>query len=268
MKTYPEMFRELEGKNEGALMPFVVIGDPDLKTSFEIVKTITKNGADALEIGLPFSDPIADGASVQGADIRALNNGTTIDKCFEFLRKLRKFTQIPIGLLVYYNLIYQRGIDEFYKEAMKSGINSILVADLPPEEAKNVLKASKRYGIDQIFIVALTTTNERLKMISKFASGFYYLVSVMGVTGARNKVKKSTLDFVKRVKENGRLPVMVGFGISKPSHAKEIIRAGADGVIVGSSIIDIIATNLDDKEKMFNEIGEFVKKLKKSTRRE
>ncbi|BDH80023.1 MAG TPA: tryptophan synthase subunit alpha [Methanothermobacter sp.] len=267
MKTYHEMFTDLKMRKEAALMPFIVIGDPDFKTSLEIAKTLINNGADALEIGFPFSDPIADGATIQEADTRALKNGITVDKCFKFLRKLRKFTPIPIGLLVYYNLIYQRGVEKFYKDTMKAGVNSILIADLPPEEAEEALKASKKYNIDQIFIIAPTTSNKRLKMISKHASGFHYLVSVMGVTGARKEVKKSTLTFIKRVKENGKLPVMVGFGISKPSHIKEITKAGADGAIVGSAIIDIIAKNLDKREKILEEIARFTKKMKKATRR-
>jgi len=267
MKTYHEMFTDLKEKKEAALMPFIVIGDPDFETSLEIAKTLIKNGADALEIGFPFSDPIADGATIQEADTRALKNGITVDKCFKFLIRLRRFTSAPIGLLVYYNLIYQRGVKKFYEDAMKAGVNSILIADLPPEEAEEALKASQEYGIDQIFIIAPTTSNKRLKMISKHASGFHYLVSVMGVTGARKEVKKSTLTFIKRVKENGKLPVMVGFGISKPSHIKEIIKAGADGAIVGSAIIDIIAKNLDNQEKILEEIAKFIKRMKKATRR-
>ncbi|MBC7100858.1 tryptophan synthase subunit alpha [Methanothermobacter tenebrarum] len=267
MKTYHEMFTDLKEKKEAALMPFIVIGDPDYKTSLKIAKTLINNGADALEIGFPFSDPIADGATIQEADTRALKNGITVDKCFKFLKKLRRSTTIPIGLLVYYNLIYQHGVEKFYEDAMKAGVNSILIADLPPEEAEEALKASKEYGIDQIFIIAPTTSNERLKMISKHASGFHYLVSVMGVTGARRKVKKSTLTFIERVKKNGKLPIMVGFGISKPSHIKEIIKAGADGAIVGSAIIDIIAKNLDNQEKILKEIAKFTKKMKKATRR-
>jgi len=267
MKTYNEMFNNLKEKKEAAFMPFIMIGDPDFETSLEIAKTLINSGADALEIGFPFSDPIADGATIQEADTRALKNGITVDKCFKFLKKLRRFTSAPIGLLVYYNLVYQRGIKKFYKDSMKAGVNSILIADLPPEEASNALKASREHDIDQIFIIAPSTSNKRLKMISKHASGFHYLVSVMGVTGARKEIKKSTLSFIKRVKENGKLPVMVGFGISKPSHIKEITNAGADGAIVGSAIIDIIAKNLDNQEKMLDKISKFANNMKEATRR-
>ncbi|HSO25891.1 MAG TPA: tryptophan synthase subunit alpha [Methanobacteriaceae archaeon] len=268
LETYEEMFKRVEEKNEGAFVPFVVAGDPDFETSLEIVKTLVENGADALEIGFAFSDPIADGPTVQEADIRALNSGMTTDKGFEFIRRIREFTSIPIGLLVYYNLIYKRGIDLFYKQASQNGLNAILSADLPPEEAYDAVKAAKKYGIDQIFLAAQTTTNERLKTISEFSSGFTYLVSVMGVTGARSEVKNSTVDLIKRVRDHNDLPLMVGFGISLPSHVKEVIGAGAEGAIVGSAMIDIIAQNINNKEKMLSEIGENTRKLKAATKKQ
>lgn len=266
-ESYEEMFKRVEAKNEGAFVPFVVAGDPDFDTSLEIVKELVENGADALEIGFAFSDPIADGPTVQDADVRALNSGMTTDKGFEFIRKIREFTSIPIGLLVYYNLIYKRGIDLFYKQAYENGVNAILSADLPPEEAENAVKSANKYGINQIFLAAHTTTNERLKTISQFSSGFTYLVSVMGVTGARSEVKNSTVDLIKRVRVHNDLPLMVGFGISKPSHVKEVIGAGAEGVIVGSAIIDIIAQNLAQKEKMIQELGDYTRKLKEATKK-
>ncbi len=268
LETYEEMFERVGEKNEGAFVPFVVAGDPDFETSLEIVKTLVENGADALEIGFAFSDPIADGPTVQEADIRALNSGMTTDKGFEFIRRIREFTSIPIGLLVYYNLIYKRGIDLFYKQASQNGLNAILSADLPPEEAYDAVKAAKKYGIDQIFLAAQTTTNERLKTISEFSSGFTYLVSVMGVTGARSEVKTSTVDLIKRVRDHNDLPLMVGFGISLPSHVKEVIGAGAEGAIVGSAMIDIIAQNINNKEKMLSEIGENTRKLKAATKKQ
>jgi tryptophan synthase alpha chain len=266
IESYEEMFKRVETKNEGAFVPFVVAGDPEFDTSLEIVKTLVENGADALEIGFAFSDPIADGPTVQDADVRALNSGMTTDKGFEFIRRIREFTSIPIGLLVYYNLIYKRGIDLFYKQAHENGLNAILSADLPPEEASDAVKAARTYGVNQIFLAAQTTTNERLKTISEFSSGFTYLVSVMGVTGARSEVKTSTVDLIKRIRAHNDLPLMVGFGISKPSHVKEVIKAGAEGAIVGSAIIDIIAQNLNQKEKMLEEIGDYTRKLKEATK--
>jgi tryptophan synthase alpha chain len=265
VQSYSDMFHELKNKGEGAFIPFAVAGDPDFDSSIEIVKKYVDNGADALEIGFPFSDPVADGPSVQAADIRALNSGMTTEKCFEFIRRIRKFTDIPIGLLVYYNLIYKMGIEEFYKNASISGVNGILAADLPPEEAEEVIIAAHKNNIDQIFMVAQTTSNERLAEIVKLCSGFLYVVAVMGVTGARSDIKKSTVDLIKRVRNHTDIPLAVGFGISKPEHVKDVIKSGSDGAIVASAIIDIITENQDNMDLAKDKIGKFCRELKEST---
>ena len=265
IQSYSDMFHELKNKGEGAFIPFAVAGDPDFDSSIEIVKKYVDNGADALEIGFPFSDPVADGPSVQAADIRALNSGMTTGKCFEFIRRIRKFTDIPIGLLVYYNLIYKMGIEEFYRNASISGVNGILAADLPPEEAEEVIVAANKNNIDQIFMVAQTTSNERLAEIVKLCSGFLYVVAVIGVTGARSDIKKSTVDLIKRVRNHTDLPLAVGFGISKPEHVKDVIKSGSDGAIVASAIIDIITQNKDNMDLAKDKIGKFCRELKEST---
>lgn len=268
VESYSEMFQRVNSKDEGAFIPFIVAGDPDFETSLEIVKTYVENGADALEIGFAFSDPVADGPTVQEADIRALNSGITTAKGFEFIRKIRKFTSIPIGLLVYYNLIYQMGIDEFYETAHECGVNAILAADLPPEEAQDAVDASRKYGVEQIFMVAQTTSNERLQKISKMCKGFLYVVAVMGVTGARKDLKLSTVELVERVKNHSNLPIVVGFGISKPEHVKNVIKSGSDGAIVASALLDIITENLKDKKMMLDKISIFCSGLKAATRNE
>jgi tryptophan synthase alpha chain len=266
IESYQEMFEQVKNKDEGAFIPFTVAGDPDFETSIEIVREYVNNGADALEIGFPFSDPVADGPSVQAADIRSLNSGMTTEKCFEFITKIREFTSIPIGILVYYNLIYKKGLEEFYSKAKNSGINGILAADLPPEEAGDAVKMASKYDLDQIFMVAQTTTNERIAEIVKMCTGFLYVVAVMGVTGARSDIKKSTVDLIKRVKDHTDLPIAVGFGISKPEHVKDVIQSGSDGAIVASAIINIITQNLDDMDIGKKEIGIFCKELKESTK--
>lgn len=268
VESYSEMFQRVNSKDEGAFIPFIVAGDPDFETSLEIVKTYVENGADALEIGFAFSDPVADGPTVQEADIRALNSGITTAKGFEFIREIRKFTSIPIGLLVYYNLIYQMGIDEFYETAHECGVNAILAADLPPEEAQDAVDASRKYGVEQIFMVAQTTSNERLQKISKMCKGFLYVVAVMGVTGARKDLKLSTVELVERVKNHSNLPIVVGFGISKPEHVKNVIKSGSDGSIVASALLDIITENLKDKKMMLDKISIFCSGLKAATRNE
>jgi len=265
-KTYKEVFEELKNKNEGAFIPFVVAGDPDFETSIEIVKKFVENGADALEIGFPFSDPVADGPSVQTADIRALESGMTTEKCFKFIERIREFTQVPIGLLVYYNLIYRKGIETFYKRASEAGVTGILAADLPIEEAGSAVEMADKYGVNQIFMVAQTTRNERIDEIAKHASGFLYVVAVMGVTGARSDIQTSTVDLITRVKDRTDLPIAVGFGISKPEHVRDVIKSGSNGAIVASAIINIITANLDNKDKALEEIGKFCSELKQSTK--
>jgi len=266
IQSYQEMFQEVKNKGEGAFIPFTVAGDPDFETSIEIVRQYVDNGAGALEIGFPFSDPVADGPSVQAADIRSLNSGMTTDKCFEFISRIREFTSIPIGILVYYNLIYKMGLDEFYNKAKNAGINGILAADLPPEEAGDAVNMASQYDLGQIFMVAQTTTNERISEIVKMCTGFLYVVAVMGITGARSDIKKSTVDLIKRVKSHSDLPIAVGFGISKPEHVKDVIQSGSDGAIVASAIINIITQNLDDLDNAKQEIGSFCKELKGSTK--
>ena len=236
---YSEIFEKSNQSNEGIFIPFIVAGDPDYDTSLEIAKLLVDNGADALEIGFPFSDPVADGASVQNADIRAFNGGMTIKKCFKFLKELREYTDKPIGLLLYYNLVYKFGIDKFYEKLNNIGVNAVLIADLPPEEADDVMIAANNHDLEQIFIVSQATNNERLKEITKKVGGFIYIASVMGTTGARAEVEFNTT---------------------------ELITAGADGAIVGSALINIIADNLNNYEEMFSKIEEYVKIMKKSTR--
>lgn len=267
IKSYTEMFKRTQEKGEGAFIPFVVAGDPDFETSLEIVKTFVENGADALEIGFPFSDPVADGPTVQLADIRALNAGMTTKKGFEFIKRVREFTDIPIGVLTYYNLIYKMGLDEFYKMAKENGVNAILAADLPPEEAGHAIEAAKMNNIQQIFMAAQTTSNDRLQEITKMCSGFLYVVAVMGITGARDELKNSTVELIERVKGTCELPISVGFGISTPQQVKEVIKSGADGAIVASAILNLITENLENKEEMLQKIGNFCTELKEATRK-
>jgi tryptophan synthase alpha chain len=264
--NYQEAFANLKKKNEKALIPFVVAGDPDYETSLKVIKTIVESGADILELGFPFSDPVADGPTIQLADQRALNKGMNTDKCFQLIKDIRKFSQIPIGLLIYANLIYQRGIYDFYREASESGVNSVLIADLSVEESDTFTKAAKENSVDTVFIVSPLTEENRLKTILNKITGFVYLVSRTGVTGARNDLQKSTIELIKRVRHETNLPICVGFGISKPEHVRAISEAGADGAIVGSAIVKIIESNLDNESKMLRELRDYIKKMKAATR--
>ncbi len=265
MNRYEKRFAELKKNGKKALMPFVVLGDPDYETSSEILKEMMKH-ADALELGFAFSDPIADGKTIQAADVRALDSGINPDKCFELIKEIRKIdNDIPIGLLVYYNLIYANGIDNFYKKAKDAGVDGILAADAPIEEAGPLLKSAKKFGINQIFLVTPTITPERLKTILASASGFVYLVALLGVTGARKELGAETVSLIKKVRPETKLPICVGFGISEPEHVKKVCDAGADCAIVGSAVEKIIEKNLGNKEKMLSEVSDYLSKMKNAT---
>lgn len=266
MQPYEKVFRNLKRKNEGALVAFTVIGDPDYKTSLEIVKKNADAGADMLELGLPFSDPIADGPSIQAADIRALNSGMDTDKVFKFVGELRRCTDIPIGLLTYYNLVYQRGISKFFSDAKNAKVNSVLIADLPIEECNDAIREATNYGIDMVFMVSPLTDDLRIKKIAEYATGFIYAVARLGVTGAKAGLGKSASVLVKRIRKFTDKPVCVGFGISKPKHVTEVISSGADGAIVGSAVVDLIAKNLKNKKQMFEGIYNYVYCMKEAAK--
>ena len=267
MASYKQTFSELKKRKLGALVAFTVIGDPDYKTSLDIVKKIIDSGADILELGLPFSDPIADGPTIQAADMRSLANGMNTDKAFEFLKEVRNYNgKIPIGLLVYGNLILQRGIKKFYSDAAKSSVNSILAADVPIEEADDYIKAAKSNKVDTVFIISPLTSDERIKKISERTTGFVYAVSRLGVTGAKSNLESSTLELIKRIRKFTDKPLCVGFGISKPEHVKSVINARADGAIIGSAIVDLIEKDPSNKSRILNEIGSYVGIMKSAAR--
>ncbi|MFA5239641.1 MAG: tryptophan synthase subunit alpha [Phycisphaerae bacterium] len=261
MKSYKELFSEL---NRTALIPFFVIGDPDFDTSLEIVKAAIDAGADILELGIPFSDPIADGPTIQKADIRARNSGLTVAKAREFIRKVKDYKDIPIGLLMYYNLIYQYGTEKFFSDFHKAGVNSVLVADLSIDDADEIMSPAAKAGIDTVFMVTPNTNAERMKRIASKTTGFIYTVSLLGVTGSREKLSGEVSGLVKKLKKLTTVPICVGFGISKPEHAAEVAEAGADGVIIGSKIVQLIEDNLDNKKKCLSEISAFIGKFRKA----
>ncbi len=221
-----------------AFVPFTVLGDPDIAQSEKIIRTLVESGADALELGIPFSDPIADGPVIQAAATRALKAGVKVDDCFALMTRIRTFTQIPVGLLVYGNLIHARGADKFFADCQTSGVNSVLVADLPLEHAADILPAARSHGIATVFIVSELTSDERMAEICKVAQGYIYVVSYAGVTGDMNALKQDNLaPLLVRIRKHTDLPLYVGFGISDPTQALAAKAAGADGVIVGSRIV-------------------------------
>lgn len=262
MKTYKQVFSELKEQRRAALIPFFVIGDPDFDTSVRIVKTAIDAGADVLELGIPFSDPIADGPTIQKADIRAMRSGMNVRKALEFIRNVKDYKDIPIGLLMYYNLVYQYGIEKFFNDFHKAGVNSVLVADLSIDDSEEIIGPEKSAGLDTVFMVTPVTEPKRMKLIASRTTGFIYTVSLLGVTGSREKLSDTIEALLGKLKELTSVPVCVGFGISKTEHAATVAQAGADGVIIGSKIVGLIEDNLDDREKMLANISTFLSEVK------
>jgi tryptophan synthase alpha chain len=243
-------------------IPFLVAGDPDRQTSIALAKELIRAGADILEIGMPFSDPVADGPVIQKADERALKGGMNPDHLFDMVRELRRSSDIPIVLLTYYNVVFRRGIARFYREAHEAGIDGILIVDLPPEEADEAVSAAGDQGIDQVFIASGTTSPERLKKIASITAGFLYVVSTAGVTGARNELDPGVFDLVRNVRKQTNIPIAIGFGISRAEHIRPLADSGADAIIVGSAIVEIIERHIDDREAMKSEVFSYVSGLK------
>ena len=242
---------------------FTVAGDPDKTTCIRIARALIAGGTDILELGVPFSDPVADGPTIQKADERALSAGTTPATVFEIVREIRKESDVPIVFLTYYNIIYRRGIERFYREAQAAGVDGILIADMPVEESEEICTIAPQYGIDPIFLISQTTSENRIKKIAAKAHGYLYLVAVLGVTGVSDQVSEGALDLLNRVRRHTSLPLGIGFGISTPAQAKICARAGADGVIVGSAIVEIIERYLNDQDTMEHELKKYVSAMKR-----
>lgn len=264
MMRISEKFKELREKDEGALIGFITVGDPRPEDTVDIANSLISGGIDILELGLPFSDPIADGPTIQRASERSLRNGINPDIYFEIVKKIDN--KIPKVCLTYYNIVLKRGLEKFAQDCKDSGILGLIVPDLPIEEAEPLLRECKRNHIDLIFLVAPTTTEERLQKIFKKASGFLYVVSLLGVTGTRKEFSKTIKPTLEKIKKSDpKIPLAVGFGISKPEHVEKVMRAGAQGAIVGSAFIRIIEKNLDDRKKMQFKLKRFAYDLKKAT---
>lgn len=273
MKTYKQVFSELKrvrpdssgrdlAQRRAALIPFFVIGDPDFETSLAIVKAAIDAGADILELGIPFSDPIADGPTIQKADIRARNSGMNVAKALEFIGRVKNYKDIPIGLLMYYNLVYQYGTEKFFRDFHRAGVNSVLVADLSIDDADEITGPAASAGVDTVFMVTPNTEAGRMKLIASKTTGFIYAVSLLGVTGSREKLSDTVEEFIGKLKKITNIPVCVGFGISKAEHAAAIASAGADGVIIGSKIVGIIEENVDNTDRCLSETAAFVGKVR------
>lgn len=263
---YANMFDQLNNKNEGAFVPFVMLGDPDFQTSIDIIKTLIDNGADALELGIPYSDPIADGPTIQKASIRALGSGIRPTDCFAIISKIREeYPNIPIGLLLYSNLVLAKGVDNFYQAAQTAGVDSILIADVPLREAKRFIDIAKQHEIQQILIAPPNASDETLAQIGELSSGYTYLLGRAGVTGAETAVELPAAELVGKLQAYEVAPPLIGFGISTPEQVTSAIKAGAAGAISGSATVNLIEANLSDIENMHKALGSFVAKMKAAT---
>lgn len=248
-------------KNGKAFIPFITCGDPDLETTKEIVKEMVKNGADLVELGIPFSDPTAEGPVIQEANLRALTAGCTTDKIFDMVRDLRKEVSVPMVFMTYANVVYSYGAEKFVSICAELGMDGLILPDIPFEEKEEFDGICKQYGLDLVSLIAPTSEN-RIGMIAKEANGFIYIVSSLGVTGTRSAITTDIGAIVKVVRENTDVPCAIGFGISNPEQARAMAEK-ADGAIVGSAIIKIVAKYGKDAPKY---VGEYVKSMKDAIR--
>ncbi len=244
-----------------AFIAFVTCSDPDLETTGAVVRAAVENGADLIELGIPFSDPTAEGPVIQGANLRALRGGVTTDKIFAFVKELRTEVSVPMVFMTYANVIFSYGADRFISTCRNIGMDGLIVPDLPYEEKEEFLPYCEKYGVDLISLIAPTSA-QRIAMIAKEAQGFLYVVSSLGVTGTRNEITTDLDAITKIVRENTKIPCAIGFGISTPEQARNIA-ASADGVIVGSAIVSIIAEHGRDAAGY---VGDYVKKMKDALR--
>lgn len=256
MSKIEEVFKDLRVKGRKAFIPYIMAGDPDLAKTEEVILFFEEVGADIVELGIPFTDPLADGPTIQRASERALKKGITLKKVLEFVKRIRRSIKIPIVLMTYYNPIFKYGEERFVKETVQYGANGIIVPDLPPDEATDLIRFSKREGLDTVFLLAPTSTEDRVKTVARTSSGFIYYVSITGITGSRLQIDESLGESIKKIRKITDKPVCVGFGVSNPEEASRVSEI-ADGVIIGSAIV-----------KMLNESPEgfedFVKTLRKA----
>jgi tryptophan synthase alpha chain len=261
MSRIKNTFNRLKKKNETALIPYIMAGDPDMGATKRLILGMEKAGCDIIEIGAPFSDPLADGPTIQRAAIRSLAHHTTITDVLGLVADVRKESKIPLVLMTYYNLIFHYGEERFVSDAAAAGLDGVILPDLPPDEAGTLITSAKKAGLDTIFLVAPTSTEERIKLVCRVSQGFVYYVSLTGVTGARTDVQHSIKDSLDKIKAMTDKPVAVGFGISSPDQAAQVAGWGADGVIVGSALVKVIEERGASPELVEQAAG-FVRALK------
>jgi tryptophan synthase alpha chain len=265
MSKIQDKFLDLKSKNQKGLISYIVAGYPNYKGTLSAVRGLVKGGTDIIELGLPFSDPLADGPVIQNASFRSLKKGMNLARFLSLVKKIRKETDIPLILMTYANLLYKRGYDKFVSEVKKAGIDGVILPDMVVEEASEYLDAIHKNNLDAIFLISPNTSKERIKKIADVSSGFLYLVAVFGTTGSKKQFEQYTLDAVKNAKKivGEKVPLGVGFGITTPEQARFILQSGADAIIVGSAFLRLIE-NLPQRE-IESKVASFAKSLKKAT---
>ncbi len=259
MNRITETFEKLKKKGEKAFIPFITLGYPDLRICEDLIFELEKEGADIIELGIPFSDPLADGPVIQTASYKSLEGGITLKKAIEFVERVRRKTSLPLIFMGYYNPIFKFGEREFINRVSEAGLDGVIVADLPPEEAKNIQRYARRRDLALIFLLTPVSSDDRIKLVCDMSEGFVYCVSYTGVTGKEEREEKMLGYFIKKVQSHTHTPVAIGFGISSPSEARKLSHL-ADGVIIGSAIIRRMMEN-KDKKNMVEKVGEFVRSL-------
>ena len=242
-----------------ALIPYITVGYPSIEAPLKVVPLLARSGCDIVELGIPFSDPLADGATIQKASFYALKNGVTPQLCLEVAKELSRKVEIPLVFMTYFNPVFNYGLEEFCHAAASSGIDGLIIPDLPPEEGPELEAFTRRRGMDLIYLLAPTSTDERIRLVAEKSRGFIYLVAVTGVTGARDKLPAGLEAFVGRVRRAAAQPLCVGFGISTAEQAAQVARA-ADGVIVGSRLIQL----MEAEDNFTSPVGDFIKGLRQA----
>jgi tryptophan synthase alpha chain len=267
-ERYPAMFARCAASGEGAFVPFTVLGDPDPAVSRGIIRALARSDADALELGIAFSDPVADGAAIQRAAARALSSGATCEQALRIAAEARREAPgKPIGLLVYANLVLHAGAGAFYRRAADAGVDSVLVADVPILESTRLEEAAARYGIAPVLIAPPNAAEDRLRAIASRSPAFVYVTSRPGVTGADRELSLEAAGILRRLRRIGSAPPLLGFGIATPVHVRSAIAMGAAGAIAGSAIAELVERNLTDPGAIPAAVGEFVREMKAATRR-
>ena len=256
MSRMESVFKNRSGHK--ALIAYVTVGYPSIEATLKVVPLLEKNGCDIVELGIPFSDPLADGVTIQQASFKALQNGVTPKVCLDVAKELRKKAALPLVFMTYYNPVFSYGVEKFCGDCVKAGVDGLIIPDLPPEESSELDTGTRKCGLDLIYLLAPTSPTPRLRLVAERSRGFIYLVSVTGVTGARGSLPADLEEFIGRVRKATKKPLCVGFGIATPEQAKRVARL-ADGVIVGSRIIQLM-----DDDRSLKKVAEFASELRQA----